>query len=179
MIDLIEILKNLHASLVPIRKMLTGFSYVLGLALVFTAFTKFKTIANAGHQSPSQEKPFVPVTYLAIGVGLIFMPSSFSVLANTFFGAESVLAYSNPSDTTVMSMMTFLMQTAGVLWFLRGSMLLVHSSEPGVKHGSKGLTFILSGILAMNFESTFGMLDSMFTYLFSVLADLKSNLINW
>lgn len=179
MVDLIDILKNFHASLGPIRTMLTGLSYVFGLALVFAAFSKFKTIANAGHQSPSQEKPFVPVTYLAIGVGLIFMPSSFSVLSNTFFGPANVLAYSVQDDTTVMSMMTFLIQTAGVLWFLRGSILLVHASEPGVKHGSKGLTFILSGILAMNFESTFGVLNSMFAYLFSALSDLKSNIINW
>jgi hypothetical protein len=179
MIDLINILKNLHASLGPIRTMLSGLSYVLGLALVLAALTKFKAIANAGHQSPSQIKPFVPVTYMGIGVGLIFLPSSFSVLSNTFFGAANVLAYSNPSDTTVMSMMTFLIQTAGVLWFLRGAILLVHASEPGVQHGSKGLTFILSGILAMNFESTFEVMNAMLTYLFSVMAAVKNNIKNW
>lgn len=179
MIDLVDILRNLRGSLAPIQMMLTGFAYVLGLALMLLALMKFRKIANAGHQSPSQEKVFVPITYMAIGVGLIFLPSSFSVLSNTFFGTANVLAYSTPNDSTVLSIMTFFIQTAGVLWFIRGSILLVHASEPGVQHGSKGLTFILAGILAMNFEGTFEMLNSMLTYLFSVMASVKDSIKNW
>ncbi len=179
MIDLIGILKNLQTSLGPIQMMLSGFAYVLGITLVLIALMKFRKIANAGHQSPSHEKLFVPVTYMAIGAGLIFVPSSFSVLTNTLFGAANVLAYTTRNDETVMSLMTFLIQTAGVLWFIRGAVLLVHASEPGVQHGSKGLTFIFSGILAMNFETTFEMLSATFSSLFSAMATLKNNIMDW
>ncbi|NCT56156.1 MAG: type IV secretion protein IcmC [Legionella sp.] len=179
MIDYIDILKNLRESLAPIQMMLTGLAYVLGFALMLIAFTKFRKIANAGHQSSSQEKLFVPVTYMGIGVGLIFLPSSFSVLANTFFGAANVLAYSAPNDYTELSIMTFFIQTAGVLWFIRGSILLAHASEPGVQHGSKGLTFIFAGILAMNFEATFEALNAMLDYFFSVMASVKDSINHW
>jgi hypothetical protein len=179
MIDLIGILTNLRASLAPIQMMLTGFAYVFGISLVLASLSKLHKIAGAGHQSPSQEKMFVPLTYMAIGTGLIFIPSSISVLSNTLFGSANVLAYSSNNDATVMSLMTFLIQTAGVLWFIRGSILLVHASEPGVKEGSKGLTFIFAGILAMNFETTFEMLNTTFTYLFEVIKTLKNNITDW
>ena len=179
MIDLIGMLTNLRTSLGPIQTMLTGLAYVLGLGLVLTSLAKLRVIAHAGPQSPSQEKIFVPLAYMAIGAGLIFMPSSVSVLTNTLFGRENVLAYSNNNDATVMSLMIFFIQTAGVLWFIRGSILLAHASEPGVKEGSKGLTFIISGIFAMNFETTFEILDTTLSHLFSALSALKHNIVNW
>jgi len=179
MIDLIGILTNLRASLGPIQTMLTGFAYISGIGLVLTSLAKLRKIASAGPQSPSQEKIFVPLTYMGVGAGLIFMPSTFSVLSNTLFGSTNFLAYSSNNEATVMSVMTFLVQTAGVLWFVRGSFLLVHASEPGVKEGSKGLTFILSGILAMNFETTFDMLNATFSYLFSAITTLKENITDW
>ena len=179
MIDLIGILTNLRASLAPIQMMLSGFAYVLGLGLVLVSLSKLHKIASAGHQSPSQEKIFVPLTYMGVGAGLIFMPSSVSVLSNTLFGSANVLAYSSNNDATVMSVMTFLIQTVGVLWFVRGSILLVHASEPGVKEGSKGLTFIFAGIFAMNFETTFEMLNATFTYLFEAVKALKNNIMDW
>ena len=179
MIDLIDILTNLRASLGPIQTMLTGLAYLLGIGLILTSLTKFRKIAHAGPHSPSQEKLFVPVVYMAIGAGLIFVPTSFSVLANTLFGSENVLAYSSNNDATVMSVMMFFIQTAGVLWFVRGSMLLVHASEPGVKEGSKGLTFIIAGILAVNFENTFEVFNSTLSYLFSTMSALKNNIMDW
>lgn len=159
--------------------MLSGFGYLTGIFFVFVSLLKFRKIASGSPQSPSQEKILIPLTYMGIGAGLIFMSSLVSVLANTLFGSANVLAYTSNNDATVMSVMTFLIQTAGVLWFVRGSVLLVHASEPGVKEGSKGLTFIFAGVFAINFETTFEMLNALFTYLFSVMNTLKNNIMDW
>ena len=178
MIDLIAILTNLRASLGPIQTMLSGFAYVSGIGMVVTSLLKFHKIAGSGQQS-SQEKIFVPTAYLVLGAGLIFLPSSFSVLANTVFGSENILAYSSNNAATVKSVMMFFIQTAGVLWFIRGSVLLAHASEPGVKEGSKGITFIVASIFAMNFENTVAMVDTSLTYLFSAMTVLKNNIMDW
>jgi len=179
MVDLIGMLTNLRTSLGPVQEMVSGLAYVIGISLVVASLFKFRVIAHASPSSPSQEKMFVPVTYLAIGAGLIFFPTSFSVLSNTVFGSENVLAYSDNNEETVTSIMTFFIQTAGVLWFVRGSTLLVHASEPGVKDGSKGITFIISGIFAMNFEGTVEVLDHALTYFFTLMTALKNNIRTW
>jgi len=178
MIDLIGILTNLRASLGPIQKMVSGFAYILGLGMVVASLMKFRKIAGSGHQQ-SSEHVFVPVTYLVIGAGLLFLPSSLSVLSSTVFGSDSVLAYAGSNEATVQSVMTVFIQTVGMLWFVRGSVLLAHASEPGVKHGSKGLTFIIAGIFAINFESTFEVLDYTLSHMFSMMRVLKNNITDW
>lgn len=178
MIDLIDILTNLRSSLGPIQKLLSGFGYLMGLVMVLASLMKFRKIAGSGHQQ-SSEHVFVPVTYLALGVGLLFLPTTLSVLSNTVFGSGGVLAYASNNEATVQSVMTFFIQTAGILWFIRGSVLLAHASEPGVKHGSKGLTFIIAGIFALNFQTTFEVLDYTLSHMFSMMKGLKDNIMDW
>jgi hypothetical protein len=64
--------------------------------------------------------------------------------------------------------MEIVVQTAGLLWFVRGCVLLVYSSEPGKQQGPKGLTFIIAGIFAMNFEGTYAMLNYIMNHLLSL-----------
>ena len=152
--DLVSIFLNLSQALAPIQKLLSGFGYLIGIAFVILALHKFHTIGDSRANAPSQEKMFVPLAFLALGVGLIFLPTALSTMANTVFGSGNVLAYSSTKTKTIQDAIEFLIKTAGLLWFIRGSVLLAHGSEPGVKEGSKGLTFIAAGILALNFDNT-------------------------
>ena len=55
--------------------------------------------------------------------------------------------------------MGLLIRTAGILWFVRGCVLVAHASEPGTQEGPKGLAFICAGVLAMNFDNTISVLN--------------------
>lgn len=173
MADLVSIFVNLSESLAPIQEMVSGFGYVIGIGLVISAMHKFHKIGDARAQSHSQEKMFVPIAFFVAGVALIFLPTAFSTLANTAFGSENILAYSEIESDALTAAIKFLIETTGVIWFVRGCVLLAHGSEPGVKEGSKGLTFLVAGVFAMNFDNTVQVIEYAMTNFFEVMGTIK------
>lgn len=81
-------------------------------------------------------------------------------MANTAFGQGNVLTYTNYNQANIYSTMGLLIRTAGFLWFVRGAVLVAHSSEPGTQDGPKGLLFLFAGVLAVNFDNTVGMINT-------------------
>lgn len=162
-LDLVTILGNISQSLYPVQRLITGGAYVLGILFFITAMMKFLKIGNHRAQSSSQEKMYSPMMYLLFGSLLLYLPSALNLAANTAFGVGNVLTYSNYNPTNIYSSMGLLIRTAGVLWFVRGCVLVAQASEPGTQHGPKGLIFILAGILSMNFDNTIAMLNSVMT----------------
>lgn len=166
-IDLVTIMGNIGRSLVPVESLIAGLGYLIGILFVIAALVKFKKIgASRGHSG--KESMFVPVAQLFVGSLLIFLPSTIQVLSNSTFGSGNILQYTpfNPYD--IYSSMRLVIQTAGLIWFVRGCVLLVYSSEPGKQEGPKGLTFVIAGVLAMNFEGTYGILNYIMTHLLSL-----------
>lgn len=157
--DLITIIGNLSHSLYPVQHLITGGAYILGILFFWTAISKFRKIGDHRAQSSSQEKMFSPIMYLFMGAALLYLPTGLDVMANTFFGAGNVLTYSSYNSTNIYSSIGLVVQTAGILWFVRGSVLVAHASQPGTQHGPKGLVFIIAGVLAMNFDNTIAMLN--------------------
>lgn len=168
-IDLIEMLGNLSRSLYPIQTLLSGLGYIVGIVCTMIAIGKFKKIGDSRARGGSNEKMFIPTLYLVMGVALIFMPSSISVLSSTAFGVNNALEYTEYNPLDIYSIMELVIRTAGLLWFIRGSVLLVHASEPGVQEGAKGFVFIIAGIFAMNFQGTIAGLDYVFSRIFDFL----------
>ena len=158
-IDLIAMLGNLSRSLSSVQHLVAGLGYVVGIMFVITALLKFKTIADTRTRQSSQEKMYVPVMFLFGGATLIFLPTMTNVLSKTAFGAGNVLQYIQVNPYDIYHSIGVLVQTAGIIWFVRGCVLIAHGSEPGTKHSSKGLAFIGAGILAMNFSSCFAILN--------------------
>lgn len=167
-IDLITMIGNVARSLFSVQHLVSGLAYVLGFLLIFTALQKYKSIAGKRANASSQEKIFVPTAYLFGGAALIFLPSVIDVASNTAFGIGNILQYSKFNPFDIVSSMKLIVRTAGLIWFVRGCILLIHASEPGVQEGPKGLTFLVAGILAMNFDNTV----YYFTYVFNQLLTL-------
>jgi len=159
--DWITIIGNISQSLFSVQRLVSGFAYLIGTVFLITAVMKLKKIGDARTNSSSQEKIFVPIAYFVGGAGLIFLPTMVKVLTNTAFGSGNVLEYTSYSPYSIYNSMRVLIQTAGLIWFVRGCVLLVTGSQPGGQHGPKGLTFIVAGILAINFEGTVGVVDYM------------------
>jgi hypothetical protein len=158
--DLVTILGNVSQSLYPIQRLITGGAYLLGILFFITALMKFMKIGNHRAQSSSQEKMYSPMMYLVFGSMLIYLPSALNLAANTAFGVGNVLTYTSYNPNNIYSSMGLLIRTAGVLWFVRGCVLVAQASEPGTQHGPKGLVFIIAGILSMNFDNTIAVLNS-------------------
>lgn len=158
--DLITILGNISHFLAPLQKLISGGAYLLGVSFFFSAMLKLMVIGNSRIGSPSQEKMYAPLMHLLFGSLLIYLPSALNFAANTTFGEGNILSYSNYSSGNTSNLIELFIRFAGILWFIRGCVLIVHASEPDTGHGLKGLAFIVSGILATNFDNTISLLTS-------------------
>ena len=156
---------NLSQSLIPVQELIAAFGYLLSFVLFMYAIAKLKKIGDSRARGGSQEKMFVPIAYIVGATALAFLPTAMTVLSNTAFGTGNILQYAQYNPYSIYNAMKVLIQTAGLIWFIRGSLLLIHASEPGVQEGPKGLTFLISGVLAMNFEGTIATLKNALEYL--------------
>lgn len=153
--NLIEMLGNISRSLFPVQSLLAGLAYFIGVIFFIAAIQKFRKIGEK-----SEHNMFLPTAYLLGGVALLFLPSAYTTVSNTVFGVGNILQYSSYNPYDIYSSMVVLIRTAGLIWFIRGSVLLTHASERGVQEGPKGLLFVFAGILSMNFETTVNFLNS-------------------
>lgn len=165
-LDLPTILVNISHSFVAVITALKGLAYLIGLSFVYIAITRFKKIAERHAQYPSQEKSFVPITYLVIGAGLILLPDSINILSTTAFGNANILAYTKPRNpNNLFDAMIIFIKLAGFIWVIRGAVLLATATQPGVQEGSKGAAFLIGGIVALNFEGSLSVINTIITKL--------------
>lgn len=154
---------NLSRSLIQVEALISGLGYVIGILLMITAIIKLKKISSS-----SGENVFGPIAFFIGGAALIFLPTMLGALSSTAFGNSNILQYIQYDPFSIYNSMGIVVQTAGLIWFVRGCVLLVYGSEPGAQEGVKGFVFIIGGILAMNFEGTIGAVN----YVVSHLLDL-------
>ena len=164
--DLIVMIGNLSQSLLSVMSLFSGLGYAVGLLFVIKALMKLKSVGES--KSGSHESVFIPLVYFFLGAALLFLPSMVNLISNSSFGTGNILQYAQYKPHDIYAAMGLLIQAAGVVWFLRGCVLMAHSSHPGVEHGAKGLIFIISGILAMNFQETMAALDYIMNELLSM-----------
>lgn len=158
-IDLIAIFGNLSQSLYPLQRLISAIAYLLGVLFFITAITKLKKMVAQGHAGAGAS--FTPMMYLLFGAVLIYLPTGLSMMANTAFGTNNILTYSDFNSNNIFQSIGLLIRTAGLAWFVRGCVLVAHSSEPGAQHGPKGMLFLIAGVLAINFDNTVAMLNTL------------------
>jgi len=147
--DIVSMIGNLSQSLVQVETLFVGLGFLLGIVLMITGILKLKNM-----NGPSGGGMAGPMAFLLGGVALVFLPTMLGALSNTVFGNGNILQYIQYDPYSIYNSMGIMVQTAGLIWFVRGTMLLVQSSDPGSEGGPKGLVFVIAGILAMNFGST-------------------------
>ena len=166
--NLISMIGNVSQSLVPVQGLIKGLGYLLGILFIVTALTKFKKIADSQGHGSSQQKTAGPIIYFFVGAMLLFLPSMMAILSSSTFGTNNVLQYIQYNPHDIYASMGIVVQTAGLIWFVRGCSLIVHMGEPGAEEGPKGFVFIVAGILAMNFQATYGMINYALSHLLSL-----------
>ena len=157
-LDLISMLGNLSKSMRSVQSLISGLGYVVGITFILHSILKFKEHIDSGKSS--QTGLNLPLAYLFAGAALIYMPSMLNTLSVTFFGTSSVLEYTTAKPINIDVYMHAIIATAGVIWFVRGCVLLAHASDPrsgrkGSKGiGAKGLSFLVMGIFATHLDAT-------------------------
>lgn len=175
-LDLVTIIGNLSQSLYPVQHLISAGAYLLGLLFFITAISKLRTIADRRASSSSQEKMFAPMMYLLFGAILLYLPTALVVVANTTFGVDNVLTYTKVSSSgNIYHSMGLLIRTAGLLWFVRGCVLVTQASQPGTQQGPKGLMFMIAGVFAINFDSTIAAVNSIFSYVAKMTLAVKAS----
>lgn len=172
----VSMIENLSQSALPFQALVTGFGYMLGIVFFMIGLRKLKSIADFRARSSSQIPIIVPIAYFLGGAALIYVPTAVKTASVTFFGAGNILAYEKVSPVNVLGAMTLIIQTAGVIWFVRGTALLVNASNPGIQHGAKGLTFLIAGILALNFEGTVSIINTALEWIYSYSLTFRNNM---
>lgn len=158
-IDIVTMLGNLSQSLLSVQTMVSGAAYLIGLTFFMAGLQKLKKIGDHRAGSSSQEKMFVPIAFFLGGAAFVFLPSALSTYSNTLFGSDSLLSYADYDKRSIYDIMAVIIRTAGLIWFVRGVILLVQASHPGVQHGPKGMAFLIAGIFAINFEYTVSIIN--------------------
>lgn len=161
--NIIQIIINLSQALGPVQHLVSGMAYLLGIIFIISGISKLYSISGASKSSRGGENSFVPLSYIVGGTALLYVPTTFQVLTATVFGAGSALQYATVNPVNILSAIMLLIQTAGLVWFVRGCVLLVVSSQPGVQEGPKGMVFIFAGIMSMNIETTAAILSTLMT----------------
>ncbi len=167
--NLLQLLLNLSQSFPPIWHMITGISYLMGIAFIMRAIYQLKIYGEGRTMMSGQASLKGPVIYFFVGGMLLWFPSSRALIMTTIFGygTEEPLSYvtSNPlwNEQSVEVLMQ-IVQIVGLISFIRGWVFLAHAAQPssGQPVFGKAMTHIVGGILAINIEGTREMLMNTF-----------------
>ncbi|WP_133129397.1 type IV secretion protein IcmC [Legionella yabuuchiae] len=170
----VDILTNIAKNLEPVDRLLTGAAYLIGLSFAFKAIYTLKVYGEARTMMSSHTSIKEPVMYIFVAGIFLFIPTAFQMLLNTAFGYTNVLAYApvNSSNNTLDALfgpnsavgrpLSMLIQTIGLIAFIRGWVLVARSAAQGQPPGGtgKGLMHVFGGILAMNIVGTIQIINN-------------------
>ncbi|MCX7091311.1 MAG: type IV secretion protein IcmC [Legionellales bacterium] len=163
-----NVLVNLANNLISVEYMLTGASYLMGIAFGIKAIVAMK-IHGEQRSSMGVGGAKEGAIYLVVSAMLLYYPTAFEVIMNSTFGYSSVLAYAPMSastpilgsifgtDSAVGPALATIIQVIGLVAFLRGWLLIARSaSGQGGQPGTvgKGFMHVFGGVLAMNIIGT-------------------------
>ncbi|MGQ3892563.1 type IV secretion protein IcmC [Legionella sp. CNM-4043-24] len=170
-----EPLKNIATSLIPVQKLISGAAYILGLGFFIKAVLALKALGESrSMMSGGSHSMKEPLVYFLVASVLLYLPTAVSTVLMTAFGSSNILEYAssdsrNPAiqtlfgpDSTVGHSLSIVIQTIGLVAFVRGWILIARSASQGQQPGGvgKGLVHIFGGIVAMNIVLTLQIIDN-------------------
>lgn len=169
----VDILNNIAINLLPVQKLITGGAYLIGILFFIKAIYTLKQYGESRSMMSNQKDIKEPLMYMFVAAILIYFPSGLAVMLQTTFGSSSILQYApvtstNPGisflfgpDSTVGRPLTIIIQTIGVVAFVRGWILIARASNHGQPgQTGKGLMHVFGGIFAMNIIATLEIINN-------------------
>lgn len=161
-IDFPMMLTNLGTSLEPVQRLIGATTWLMGLVFFYKGIAKFRTSAAARDYSNFKGT----FAYLGVGILLFYFPTTLQTFLVTAYGYDSPLAYSAWLDYLIAKYGNFtativkLIWLMGLVWFIRGFVLLASPNRPEEKRHKRGLIYIVAGILAINITATANILTA-------------------
>lgn len=169
-----DILNNIAKNLGSVERLLTGAAYLMGISFAIKALFALKQHGESRSAMSQNTNMKEPLLYMLVAAVLLFFPTTFKIFMNTTFGYSSVLAYAPISshnqtinslfgvDSQAGKALSLIIQTIGLIAFIRGWVLIAKTATPGQQPGGtgKGLMHIVGGILAMNIVGTLHVLNN-------------------
>lgn len=176
MVDLLQIIQNMVALLNPISTMIYVLCFMTGVLFVLAGLRAAARRTETGPNGGSYGAPF---TRIVIGVLFISLPALILSLTTTFFAtsvpsADMIFAYAPETiglfDTdspgrTMLTGIVMIVQFVGLIAVIRGLILLNQTAQGGggPKTFGPGITFVISGIMAINFPLFIGAIEQLIT----------------
>ncbi len=149
-------LLSLQRSYGPIIHLITGFSFLMGIAFTVAAIYHLKVYGEMRTMMASQTGLKEPLGYLMVAAVMLYLPTAVDMMMKTLFDytefrdLEYITVDSGVYKQSLVAVLG-LVQIVGLISFIRGWGLIKKSSELGQRGGyGKGLTHIIGGIMAMN-----------------------------
>lgn len=175
--DLPTILANVRRVIVPLTSMLLMISFVIGIAMIFSALAKMKKFGMMMTMMSQPGELGGPLVGIIVGAVLVYLPTSTNFLMNSLFSSAnsifggagginyqamgqgaSLLSYSgsgglNSLWADLANTLVLFIQFLGFVSFIKGMLILSKSATPGHQPGtfSKGLTHVIGGVVLINF----------------------------
>lgn len=173
--DQVDILTNIANTLIPVQKLISGGAYLMGVAFALKAVYTLKSYGEARSMMSSSTNIKEPLVYFIVAGMLIYLPTAFQVFMNSTFGYSNVLAYA-PVNSNSQALNTLfgsgsaagrplalIIQTIGLIAFIRGWVLIARSSSQGGQQPGgvgKGFIHVFGGIMAMNIVGTLQIINN-------------------
>jgi intracellular multiplication protein IcmC len=161
------ILSNIASNLIPVQKLITGSAYVIGAAFAFKAIQSLKAFGESKAMMSSNANFKEPLVYMLVAAIFIYFPTGLAIALQTTFGSSAPTAYGpiSSSNQAISWLggsplfgrpLTIIIQTIGLIAFIRGWILIARTASSGQPPGGtgKGLMHVFGGILAMNIVAT-------------------------
>ncbi len=171
----VDILTNIASNMQSVERLVSGAAYLMGIMFAIKALLSLKEFGESRSAMSANKASFKePLLYFLVASMLIYLPTGFAVLMTTTFGYSNVLAYapisSNNSaidtlfgqDSAVGQSLAIIIQTIGLIAFIRGWVIIARSASQGSQPGGtgKGMVHVFGGILAMNIVGTLQVINN-------------------
>jgi intracellular multiplication protein IcmC len=165
----VDVLTNIARTLEPVQRLITAAAYIMGLGFFFKAIHTLKIYGESKTMSSGTGNLKEPVLYFLVGAMLVYFPTALSTLLMSTFGESTITAYHSVGTSTLFGPssrvgrpLTMIIQTIGLIAFIRGWVLIARSASQGQPPGGtgKGFIHVFGGILAMNIVKTIEVINN-------------------
>lgn len=144
---------NFAASIPQLMKLTTAIAYVLGLYLVMHGIMGLKKYGEQRTQMSSEHSLRGPLISMAVGAGMLYLPTSVQQGFATFWTNPAPYSYQT-SDTgpfqSFINACFLIIQLIGTIYFIKGLSMLTHLDRGQQGGFSRALTHIIGGIFCID-----------------------------
>jgi intracellular multiplication protein IcmC len=144
-------------------RLATGFTFILGLAFALRGLFLLKEYGAMRTMMSSQTHIGPPLVNMGIGLALLYWKVVLDAFLITMYGTSTL--ESAPLGFSELEIkLSILLRLFGFIAFVRGWVLLARAASHAAQPGSisKGVMYIISGVMLVNIFATWNLLYSFF-----------------